>query len=726
MQETKSTERERVSRRSFLIAAGGLCLAKLSWAQGEWNSILCWKLDGDGDTARETTSGANDPVESRTGHAIWVGEGRDRAVRLDGYSVWINHEGARLPVRGNALTFSCWLALESYPVNEAAVVNLEFREDAKLSFSLDRWGYLAAAKRDGASSASCKATRPVPKMKWHHLAAVFADSGISLYIDGQACGQASASGSPSFQKDVAAVILGRSPDSPVIAGVFPTGVLNGLIREVRVFSGALSPVELTRLREESKPGTPPDLQINGAWCADDPHRPQYHAIPPRAWTNEPHGLIHWGGQYHLFYQKNPNGPYWGHINWGHMTSPDLYRWTEQPVALSPEPGADNEGCWSGSVIDHNGKLAIIYTAGDGHRASICLAQSEDGVHFEKHAANPIIAQPPGGQGFPEFRDPFVWREGETYYLIIGSAITGKGGTALLYRSKDLVNWEYRKPLLVGGRETSGVFWEMPIFVKLGDQHALIVCEVPGRASYWVGTWKDENFTPHSEHPQRLELFNHLLSPTPHTLDDGRVITMGIIPDERSPKECWRAGWAHHYSLPRLVSADAQGRIHQSAFEGIGAWWEPVAAIPSLDLPDGSMRQIEQASGTALNIRAVFNRGNSHSASVRLRCSPDKQEYTDIRYYWDIGRLVLDRTHSSLDSDVRRDTLEATWFPDTKDSLELNLFLDQSVLEVFVDERSAFAARIYPTLPASTGFWVGSEGAGAKIESLTLRRIKSTH
>lgn len=723
MQETLSTEREVISRRSFLIAAGGLCLAQLSWAQGEWNSILYWQLNREGDTARETISGANSPIESRTGHAIWVGEGRDYALRLDGYSVWISHEGARLPGGGGALTFSCWLAMESYPVSEAAIVNLQFRPDAKLSLFLDRWGYLGAGKRNGASEESCKSSRPVPKLQWHHVAAVFADSGIAVYIDGDVCGHAAASGSRSIPSDVTDVTLGRSPDSPEIAGVFPTGVLNGLMREVRVFSRALSLADLTRLREESKSSTPPDLQINGAWCADDPHRPQYHAIPPRAWTNEPHGLIHWGGQYHLFYQKNPNGPYWGHINWGHMTGPDLYRWTEQPVALSPEPGPDSEGCWSGSVIDHNGKLAIIYTAGDGHRASICLAHSEDGVHFTKHPANPIIPNPPVGQGFPEFRDPFVWREGKNYYLIIGSAITGKGGTALLYRSKDLVNWDYRKPLLVGDRESSGVFWEMPIFVKLGDQHALVVCEVPGRASYWVGTWKDETFTPHSEYPQRLELFNHLLSPTPHRLDDGRLVTMGIIPDERSPKECWRAGWAHHYSLPRLVSADAQGRLHQAPLEGIENRLELVASISNLDLPDGSMKQIEQASGTALNVRAVFNRGNSHSASVRVRCSPDKQEYTEIRYYWDIGRLVLDRTRSSLDPDVRRDIQEATWFPDTKDSLELNLFLDQSVLEVFVDKRSAFAARIYPMLPASTGVWVGSEGPDAKMESLTVKRIK---
>ena len=58
---------------------------------------------------------------------------------------------------------------------------------------------------------------------------------------------------------------------------------------------------------------------------------------------------------------------------------------------------------------------------------LLLALSEDGIHFAKHPGNPVIPQPPEGHGYPEFRDPFVWREGESYYLIIGSAITGKGG-----------------------------------------------------------------------------------------------------------------------------------------------------------------------------------------------------------------------------------------------------------------------------------------------------------
>lgn len=708
-----------VSRRAFLLASTGLLMPNLAWAESSWNSIRSWKLDDSGDTARESVSGSDATISSRTGHAIWVGEGSNRALRLDGYSVWINQPKVNLPITGHAITIAAWLALESYPVNTAAILSLQAGPEASLSFAVDPWGYLNATRRVALSSAACQSTRPVSKSTWHHIAAVFTDSEISLYIDGVL--SANSSGGPALHMGItgADVCIGKSPDCEVVAGVFPTGVLNGLLKDVRILEGPLSARELGQIMRESKRSEPPNLQINGSWCSDDPHRPEYHALPPRAWTNEPHGLIHWGGKYHLFYQKNPNGPYWGHINWGHLTSSDLCQWTEMPVALSPEPGPDKEGCWSGSVIDHDGKLAIIYTGGDGHRSSICLALSDDGVHFKKHPGNPVIAQPPQGQGFPEFRDPFVWREGDTYYLIIGSAVAGKGGTALLYRSRDLVNWEFRKPLLIGDRESSGVFWEMPIFVNLGEFHALIVCEVPGRASYWVGKWENETFVPLSTCPQRLELFNHLLSPTPHTLEDGRVIAMGIIPDERSPKECWRAGWAHLYSMPRLISADASGRLHQSAFEAVTKLGPGPRSQSNIAVPDGSFRELEAASGKSVNIQVTFTRGNSRSVSIRLRSSPDGREYTEVRYWWDIGRLVLDRTHSSLDSEVKRDTQESTWFPDRKDALQLDIYLDHSVLEIFVGQRSAFAARIYPTLDSSDRVCVSSEGPGAGIEKLSV-------
>ncbi len=697
-----------------------MLLPRLAWTQAGKAPQLYWKLDDSGDSAREAEGGAADAIESRTGHAIWVGSGRNRALRLDGYSVWVQHAASQLPLSSSALTICAWLALESYPVNTAAIVELASPEGAN-RLSIDKHGYLELAAPNGDASPTCKSSIPVPKLSWAHVAVSSSQTGITLYLDGKACGKATPPAAPLSIAHIASVSLGRTTDCPIVAEVFPTGVLNGLMKDVRVFHHELTGGEIAGVLEEAKPDAPPYLEINGPWCDADLQRPLYHALPPRAWTNEPHGLIHWGGQYHLFYQKNPSGPYWGHIHWGHMASPDLRHWREMPVALAPEPGPDSDGCWSGSVIDFEGKLALIYTAGDGHRSTICMASSTDGIRFTKHSGNPIIAEVPQGGNFSEFRDPHVWREGDTYYLIIGSAVKDVGGTALLYRSKDLVHWEFRKPLLMGDHETSGIFWEMPIFVRVGDYRALVVCEVPGRASYWVGTWKDETFTPIHSEPRRLELFNHLLSPTP-IFKDGQTIAMGIIPDERQPIECWKVGWAHLYSLPRVYTADATGHLFQHPWDGVNAGSKPMQSFANLSIEEGKITSLPNISGETLQLELKLKRGNSESISLLLRRSPDGRERTEIRYHWEIGKLVLDRTASSLDAKVRRDMQEITYFPATPASLTLTAYLDRSVLEVFFDGRAAFATRIYPTLQDSAGVALSCRGSGAIAEIVTASNI----
>ena len=715
-----------LTRRFVLASSGGLLLLpRWSWASDVATPALHWQLEESGDMAVESVSGGRDAIASRTGHAIWVGEGRNRALRLDGYSVWLRHNASPGTIHGASVTVMAWVALEAYPVNEAALVQMDAKGSTVFRLSIDRLGSLQFGRPPGDAKSICKSSEAMPKARWVHLSASMGNSGISLYRDGIACGHLPGSFGKSKAPEDVTFILGGSPDCPMSANVFPTGIINGLLRDVRLFNNEFSPSAIAEIVASSRPGpdAPPDLQLNRPWCVNDPQRPLCHAQPPRAWTNEPHGLIHWRGQYHIFYQKNPNGPYWGHLNWGHMTSPDLLRWTEMPVAISPEPGFDSEGCWSGSVIEHEGRLAIIYTGVDGVTAGIALAFSDDGINFTKHPGNPVIPHPPNIRDFLDFRDPFVWREGDVYYLIVGAGVRDEGGTALLYRSKDLIHWEYRKQIYSGQTRSSGLFWEMPIFLKDGDQHALIVSELPGRASYWVGSWKDENFTPSSNSPRHLELFNHLLSPTPMIQQDGQIVVMGIIPDERSPKELYAAGWAHLYSLPRSLSIDADGAILQRPHTSVEALCHPLANAPGVDLEAGLVHELPDLAETSLRLRTTFRRGSSKSVSVLLRRSPKGEEQTVLLYKWEDGLLTLDRSISSLDPKVKRDRQTTTYMPAEKDSLHLDLFVDRSVIEVFVDHRAAFATRIYPSLNTSNGVAFASEGTGARVQDLRIDRLE---
>lgn len=140
-------------------------------------------------------------------------------------------------------------------------------------------------------------------------------------------------------------------------------------------------------------------------------------------------------------------------------SEDLVYWRDLPVALTPTPGGpDEDGCYSGCAVDHEGVPTLIYTGVRGKDQRPCVPTSRDGlITWEKHPKNPVIRNPPADLDLVGFRDHAVWNEDGVWYQLIGSGIKDVGGTVLLYRSYDLVNWEYLRPLLVGDKAETEPF-----------------------------------------------------------------------------------------------------------------------------------------------------------------------------------------------------------------------------------------------------------------------------
>ena len=115
------------------------------------------------------------------------------------------------------------------------------------------------------------------------------------------------------------------------------------------------------------------------------------------------------------------------MHWGHAVSDDMLHWEYLPLALVPSEKYDNHqkgGCFSGSAIEHDGKLFLMYTGvtneGNGYEQVQCIAYSEDGIHFEKYEGNPVLTAP---EGIPTdmFRDPKVWKHEDTYYMVCGAS-----------------------------------------------------------------------------------------------------------------------------------------------------------------------------------------------------------------------------------------------------------------------------------------------------------------
>ncbi|WP_169089336.1 glycoside hydrolase family 32 protein [Paenibacillus sp. PL91] len=160
-------------------------------------------------------------------------------------------------------------------------------------------------------------------------------------------------------------------------------------------------------------------------------------LPPEHLMNEPHGSKFFNGQYHLFYQHNPQIQYWNHIHWSHAVSSDLVRWRDVPFVLSPEKGdIAPDCCWSGgTVIDDEGVPVISYAAGDKRqdpdqslamaRSSFLVDGNNDLIDWIKYSH--YVATLPEGVGLRgNFRDPFVWKEESMWYMLVTTSIPGRG------------------------------------------------------------------------------------------------------------------------------------------------------------------------------------------------------------------------------------------------------------------------------------------------------------
>jgi len=455
---------------------------------------------------------------------------------------------------------------------------------------------------------------------------------------------------------------------------------------------------------------------------DTAHRPLYHFLPPAGWMNDPNGPIQWNGDYHLFYQHNPYASVDADKHWGHAVSADLVHWEHLPVALAPGPAEyDREGIWSGCTVDNDGVPTIIYT---GHPAQAqCLATgTDDLISWTKHPGNPVIAGPPPGFHVTGFRDPFVWREADAWYMVVGSGIEGVGGAAFLYRSSDLVAWTYLHPLCVGQAASSGIMWECPSFFPLGDRHALVVSPY-GKVTCFIGSYAGRRFTPESQ--GLVDLGDPYYAPNCLLDDRGRRIMWGWIQERQSTEAQRAAGWAGVMSLPRILSLGEDGQLRQAPAPELRALRRAHHRFEDVRLSSSRPYAVPGVQGDCLEVIARFEPGEAAAVGIGLRCSPDGAEQTTIICDRDAGTLCAERRRSSLRADVDAAQHGGRFELAGDEPLLLHVFLDRSVIEAFANERACLTTRVYPARHDSLGLRLMARGGSPRAVSLDVWEINAT-
>jgi sucrose-6-phosphate hydrolase SacC (GH32 family) len=108
----------------------------------------------------------------------------------------------------------------------------------------------------------------------------------------------------------------------------------------------------------------------------------------------------------------------------------------------------------------------------------------------------------------------------------------------------------------------------------------------------------------------------------------------------------------------------------------------------------------------------------------IAASPDKTEYTTVMYEPSNSTILVERLYSSAIDGFANVTVTGYFSPYTlastgePENIDMDIFVDGSIVEIYVNERFALTTRIYPSMQCSTGFGVYvADGSSAVFERI---------
>ncbi len=729
---------------------------------------------------------------------------KGKALYMDGFSNSITNRDFVVPA--SAVTLSVWVAprvfenLPNYGDSSDAAGNprltsvlnkgnVEAGEGFVLGYGrLGLWGIQLALHNAETDEdyvlAFYDPINALPLYEWSHLAVSF--DGKTGYIG------LFYNGTPSYEAFIPELVETRiiGSEDPLYIGKFVNPVtefgidrqlVSGLLDEVKIYNFSLSPKEIREVYADtdSDGGHPAldwkDIALDSSVYEGDRYRPQYHGIPPAVWMNEPHSPFYYKGKYHVFYQHNPSGPYWSQIRWAHIVSDDMIHWEYVKDAVVPTAGICPEGVWTGGAcIGPDGTPWLAITAGtntsswSGQNVAFAHAADPDDPYLVDWVVEDkvVITQPnDDSQGErDQFRDPFVWYDDGVYYMMVSTSIPGRGGSANVYTSTDMREWESRGYLYecdYNAYPEQGAHWEcvvmLPISKKDGSQTKYILFDCPQytvdgytvECYYWIGTF-DKNtcrFIPDDHKPRLFDmgrgvytgqngfcfLTDEDIAGGKTRYEQGRTVIYAIAQGkDAGTAQNENAGWAHNFAIPLelWLSDDGNEVIREPIKELQSVRQEKLYGYEGEGKTANEINsEISSIRGDLLEIRAKFTlapTAEKYAGGISVRYNPNTvdlmTERTDINFT-DTG-VYIERNKSSLLDYVSKQPSH-NW-ENVSREYSVIILLDRSMLEVYVNGVMSFTTRIYPKYGDSDYLRIIDDNSGIRFQSLEIYRMGSAY
>lgn len=637
---------------------------------------------------------------------------KGKCLRFDGYSNYISYDINTDNMATKKLTFSLWCAPQAYPSitgmdasgEEWTNIAGNFSNNTGVAFRITNRGHYAFVCNVGGTLIECKATDRMPCSKWNHLVGIVntEEGKVEFYNNGTLVASQTCTQGGDIDTGNSTFVIGKGVET-VGSGTCIMNTFCGLIDEVELYNGLESSL-ITDITPENEV----DMNYNiEKRYGNNILRPRFHGMPDGNWTNETHGLIYYGGKYHVFFQKNANGPIMCHQQWGHITSDNLYNWKEEKLALMPLEDYEAKGTWSGCVFtdpDFNkGKPVIGYTSVDFAKASISTAFSTDDNLLDWSKQGQAIAASP--DGYADFRDCYYFNANGNKYMIVGTGKDGVGATTLHKYNNG--SWKFQGTFFSGtDANAHGTYWEMPTITKMDEEgNYLFTCTPLGtsvgvKVIYWIGTINNDSTFNAVSGPFDFEMAGTskdgygLLSPSICQKDD-KTICLGIVPDKVDGAKNAEWGWAHNYSLPRELSLSADKKsLVQKPYAGLTGMRSTEGNYSAENVAlNNSAQALGNVKGRQIEFIGEFTVDNSAEQGFRFLKNVNNYaslSYKDGKLTFDISNMQKVANVSNYDKYVSDLNLS------NGDKLKLHVYLDGSIADVFVNDKDAFSVRLFPT------------------------------
>ncbi|WP_314688176.1 GH32 C-terminal domain-containing protein [uncultured Bifidobacterium sp.] len=479
---------------------------------------------------------------------------------------------------------------------------------------------------------------------------------------------------------------------------------------------------------------------------DDRWYPIFHIASNGGWINDPNGLCRYRERWHVFYQLHPYGTQWGPMHWGHVSSPDMLHWRREPVMFAPSLEQEKDGVFSGSAaVGDDGKMRFYYTGHrwvngkdgkDGERQVQMLAEADDDALTHATKLGMVIDCPRNRVCY-NYRDPKVWKTGDTWYMTFGVTSREHRGQMWLFSSADMVRWTYER-VLFEHPDPDVFMLECPDFFPIRDPQGrerwVIGFSAMGtkadgfmnrnvsNAGYMIGNWTPgEAFEPDTKF--RPWDWGHNFYAPQSFADEQRRIMYGWMSPFTPPIPMEKDGWCGNLTLPREITLGPDGYLQTAPAREMTGLRSHSSDLGPVHLDVNGQRTVAD-DVEAMEIEMTIDLGatTAERAGLRVHVTNDGA-YTAICYDAQTNCVVIDRQAAAQgDRGYRAAPLSKQELQ--SGMLELRVFVDRGCVEVYVnDGRQVLSSYSYPS-PGPRKVMIVAESGDMSISGLKMHTLSS--